>query len=862
MTCDVRHIGMEAAMKNRILSFIFISLMFGAAEAGAQSTGLFDLTAYRSFLSSHANMSGADLLSLHPAGRFLASIGDGTGSLWYLDSIQKKYSLTSYEVTALKNKGFVVTERLRYESFGSAMLDIYHKDLPVFVTSDALLHALHNSYDAILMNIERNVLATKTRELLQSLHAQLPVLKTKYDTNPQMLPMLKDLDIYLTVPLRLFGVNEACSFADQESVVTILLDKISKAQADMYPLFSTTSRWIDFSQFTPRGHYTLFADLTKYFVAMMWIGKMEFYLIAPQNVIPKQTDEDIQRQVVDALLLSEAVDGAGALTLVNNIDQAIALFAGEADNVTLPQLRSVRQSVTSGDALALLSSAVFKAFQDSLKTRSFAFQRINSQILMSVATDPDKIQPSSSFLLLGQRFVIDSYVAGNVVYDNILYNGSRIWRPLPSTLDILFAIGNDAAAQLLASELDKYHYATNLASLRYLVDGYDTTFWNGNLYHAWLNIIRTLNPPKERMPLPQTMQTAAWWQEKMNTQLASWSQLRHDNLLYAKQSYTGGTTCSYAESYVEPIPEFYDALKAFGRIGAERLTQLQSQLPGAGASAIPYFETLSAYSDTLGIIARKELSKVPLSEGEKRFLRTMVYDEHMCGMIADGWYYRLYYKGAAGFIDKDWTVADVHTCPTDDAGNVVGWVQHAGTGAINMGFFLMEAPDGSLHSYAGPVMSYYEYVSKDFKRLTDEEWKASYAYQTTLRPVWANLYLADSTGNSTGAGPSLITGVELQKNPLAAATAFQLGSNYPNPFNASTVIRFQLPAASDMIDLTIFDINGKKVRTLLHETMPPGNFAVRWDGTDTQGKEVASGIYFYRLHAGSDMLSGKMTFLK
>jgi hypothetical protein len=141
-------------------------------------------------------------------------------------------------------------------------------------------------------------------------------------------------------------------------------------------------------------------------------------------------------------------------------------------------------------------------------------------------------------------------------------------------------------------------------------------------------------------------------------------------------------------------------------------------------------------------------------------------------------------------------------------------------------------------------------------------WKASYAYQTTLRPAWVNLYLADSTGNSKEAGPSLLTGVEFQKNPFAAATAFQLGSNYPNPFNASTVITFQLPAASDMIDLTIFDINGKKVRTLLHETMPPGNFAVRWDGTDSQGRAMASGIYFYRLNAGNKTLSGKMTFLK
>ena len=56
------------------------------------------------------------------------------------------------------------------------------------------------------------------------------------------------------------------------------------------------------------------------------------------------------------------------------------------------------------------------------------------------------------------------------------------------------------------------------------------------------------------------MQTAAWWQHKMNSQLSSWTELRHDNLLYAKQSYTGGIICSYPYSYVEPVPEFFNSI--------------------------------------------------------------------------------------------------------------------------------------------------------------------------------------------------------------------------------------------------------------------------------------------------------------
>ena len=174
--------------------------------------------------------------------------------------------------------------------------------------------------------------------------------------------------------------------------------------------------------------------------------------------------------------------------------------------------------------------------------------------------------PASAFLLLGQRFVIDSYVTGEVVYDKLTYQGEKMMRMLPSTYDILFALGNNGAGQLLQPELNRYHYAPNLAALRYLVDSYDAGFWDGTLYNGWLNAIRALNPPADRKGLPAFMKTAAWWQQKMNTQLASWAQLRHDNLLYAKQSYTGGVGCSFPKSLVEPIPEFYDAVARFASV--------------------------------------------------------------------------------------------------------------------------------------------------------------------------------------------------------------------------------------------------------------------------------------------------------
>jgi hypothetical protein len=127
---------------------------------------------------------------------------------------------------------------------------------------------------------------------------------------------------------------------------------------------------------------------------------------------------------------------------------------------------------------------------------------------------------------------------------------------------------------LLKEEFDRYPYAEQMANLRYLVDQKSPEFWSESLYNVWLNSIRALNPDEEKPNQPLFMKTAAWHQEKINTQLASWSHLRHDNLLYAKQSYTGGTGCSYPYSYIEPYPEFYRRLKQYAKDAGTFFSQL------------------------------------------------------------------------------------------------------------------------------------------------------------------------------------------------------------------------------------------------------------------------------------------------
>jgi hypothetical protein len=83
----------------------------------------------------------------------------------------------------------------------------------------------------------------------------------------------------------------------------------------------------------------------------------------------------------------------------------------------------------------------------------------------------------------------------------------------------------------------------------------------------------------------------------------------------------------------------------------------------------------------------------------------------------------------------------------------------------------------------------------------------------------------------------------VKNNSSSILNNFVLNQNYPNPFNTATVIPFDLPHSSDL-DLEIYSIMGKKVRTLLAGKKPAGHFEMQWDGTDDLGNAAASGIYF------------------
>lgn len=90
---------------------------------------------------------------------------------------------------------------------------------------------------------------------------------------------------------------------------------------------------------------------------------------------------------------------------------------------------------------------------------------------------------------------------------------------------------------------------------------------------------------------------------------------------------------------------------------------------------------------------------------------------------------------------------------------------------------------------------------------------------------------------------------------------FHLYQNFPNPFNTSTEIWYDLPVPKS-VELVIYNLMGQVVKVLVNETQEAGNYVFQWDGMDVRGEKVPSGIYLYRIEAGYWVLTKKMILLR
>ena len=107
----------------------------------------------------------------------------------------------------------------------------------------------------------------------------------------------------------------------------------------------------------------------------------------------------------------------------------------------------------------------------------------------------------------------------------------------------------------------------------------------------------------------------------------------------------------------------------------------------------------------------------------------------------------------------------------------------------------------------------------------------------------------------------IIDSTMVQPTPDDIASTLSLSQNYPNPFNPGTVIEYTLPEAV-VVNLSIYDIQGKWIVTLENGLRSSGLNSSTWDGRDAGGNAVSTGVYFYRLKAGDQLVARKMVRLK
>jgi hypothetical protein len=626
----------------------------------------------------------------------------------------------------------VISTRREFPTFLRGLAEIYSEHLPLYVSADALLESVHSSYDNILLAVEHQMLIPTLSTLLENTHERIIASNASATVKA-------DAEVYIATARSLLSGSVVSPRAGGDPA--LIGDLFAKAQSasgiEQVKLFGV-DRMEDFSQLKPRGHYTGELVLEQYFRAMMWLGRVDFRFLETQP----SGAQVFRPEQYQAMLFIHEVLGPD-MALWQQIDDAVRTFVGESDYMVVPEVQSL---VDDLGGLAAAKAASEQAVKDAIVAGDYGQQEIASHLMVNdgtVATLP----LNRSFLIFGQRYIPDSHVFSEVVYDRV---GRRM---MPNPLDAAFAALGNNQALALHPELDVHADLPGaLSRMRVLIDAHDTAFWEANFYNLWMEALRALSPADGLSSvegLPEIAKTEAWGRRMLNTQLGSWAELRHDTLLYAKQSYTGIPGCEFPDAYVDPYPEFYAALVTYAEQGS-RIAQLASQgaNPQLAEQITAYFDALRNAAGKLGEMAQAQRRGEQFTAEQMAFINDavrVIEDNSGCAVTehADGWYAKLFFNLEKS-LEFDPTIADVHTQPADESGAIVGKVLHVGTGYPRYMVTTIDTCSGP-RAYAGVVYAYHETITESFERYTDEEWAAKFG-QAGVRPdevPWVSTLLAE-----------------------------------------------------------------------------------------------------------------------
>jgi hypothetical protein len=349
-----------------------------------------------------------------------------------------------------------------------------------------------------------------------------------------------------------------------------------------------------------------------------------------------------------------------------------------------------------------------------------------------VAIDPER----ATVRVMGTRFTLDSFILDQLAWPNVGREPPPERRVLVSALDVAAAFGSPQAREIqLATQSDFFRYEEQLDSMTALVASRAPDDWAGTVYDAWLAAIEP-QFQQRGTAYPDFMRSEPWAAKSIQTGLASYTELKHDTVLYTKQGAGSegegpGPAEFVPRHWVEPDPV------AFGRIAAAadllRAGFIERDLLTPETDDL--LSTLIELSDWLGGVAARELDGIVASDDENRRL------------VDIGSELEYLWIASSEIELTDWGAAIPD--PDERAGLVTDIFTTSfeylqlGTGGIDTVYVIVPIGDGRFELAVGMVPSYYEFWRPSTEpRLTDEEWRMMVsAFETPLRPQWTEPFL-------------------------------------------------------------------------------------------------------------------------
>ena len=621
---------------------------------------------------------------------------------------------------------FVVMDDSGYEFFDTYEGNRYSQT-PNFVTVDSMMHTYHVYFAYLLKKLEKEDLTDEVEDLTEIM----------YDRSLEQYEKLKgsEWEDAALMNVEFFAVAGTLLGEDVDipkaaaSNVKAELDLVESGAVDVSPMFGDFE---DYSQYKPRGYYAGDEDLEKYFRCMMWYGRRGF----------EQREEEHMRS---ALLMTLAMNGE-ALNRWEGIYTVTSFFAGASDDETYYELKPVVDAAYGriDDVTELVGKAEsFMAYYEA--TKDMEPPKINS--IPVFETDEENVIPS--FRFMGQRFSIDATVFQNLIYRSVGENSKGDKRMLPDALDIPAVLGSETAYEILDAQGDTGYenYPENIKKMQdELADEEGGELWTASLYAQWLNTLRPMLTHKGE-GYPSFMQSDEWNKRTIEGFLGSYTELKHDTILYSKQAMAemGGGWDEEVDDrgYVEPEPVVYSRF-------AQLAENTASGLKEYGLLAKDDKDNLNKMAEMakmLVTISEKELRNETLTTEEYDFIRDYGGDiEHI-------------WSDATRDDDNEYPRSDEHpgALVADVATDPNGSVLELGTGEVGE-IYVVCPVAGKIKVCTGAVYSFYEFEWPISDRLTDQEWRVKlgiwpetgYEFnpdKSIKQPEWTQSYRAQHEWN-------------------------------------------------------------------------------------------------------------------